>query len=224
MFKTKELALIIVISLILAFSITLVETQQIFLWTLLSVFLVIMVNLIAKKITAYNLDSEIEAKLWQLERWGLSGIILTGGIKNPNKKFRTPIPVGAIFPIVSKLIFLSLSNLVWMASLVFDVKTKVYKAAKRHNPIYSFSEITDYQIGLIAASGIIANLVFAVIGYLIGLPPQMNFAQLSIFYAFWNVLPLSNLDGNRIYWGNNLMWYTIAAITLMAFGYALFVI
>lgn len=222
MFKKTEIALIIIISIIIAFAITLVKTPEIFAYVLLSIFLVIIINTIAKKITAYYADSEAEVKIWQMERWGLAGILTAGGYFHPSKEFKHPFPLGAFLPIITKVLLMPLTNFVWMACLIFDVKTKVYKSAKRHNITYGFSEITDYQIGLIAASGIIANLVFAFIFYLIGIPEQMNFARLSIIYAFFNMLPLSNLDGNKIYFGNAKMWFFLEALTLGALGYALF--
>jgi len=67
--------------------------------------------------------------------------------------------------------------------------------------VFPNGEITEFQIGLIAAAGITLNLIFGVIGYLAGWP---LFTKLSIWYAFFNILPLSNLDGkNRIKWTGN---------------------
>ena len=223
MFKKHEIPSIIAISIILAFAITLVQTKESFLYILLSVFIIVLINILAKKIVAYQVDSEIETKIWEIERWGLSGILLTKGVMHPAKKFKKPIPLGAFLPLISKAILFPITNLVWMASLTFDVKTKIYKAAKRRTR-YSFSEITDYQIGLIAGAGILANLIFAGIGYIIGLPGEMDFVRLSVFYAFFNMLPISKLDGNRLFFGNQIMYYTLGILTLAAMGYALFLI
>jgi len=223
MFKLKEIAHILVASLVLAFAITLLETKEMFLFILISVFIIILINILVKKITAYYLESEIETRLWEIESMGLLGA-LTGGAVHPSQKFRYPFQAGIFFPIISKLIFFSINSFVWMAALTFDVKTKIYKSAKRHNSIYSFSEITEYQIGVIATMGLIANLVFAGIGYLFALPPEMNFVKLSIVYVFFNLLPLSTLDGNKIYFGNDIMWYTLEIFSLVGLGYAFFII
>jgi Zn-dependent protease len=107
-----------------------------------------------------------------------------------------------------------------MASLVFDVKAKVYKAAKRHGQ-FSFSEITEFQIGLIAASGIILNFILAIAGYLIGFE---LFSKLNIYYAFFNMFPISNLDGNKIFFGNLTMWAFLATLTLIGMIATIFVI
>ena len=222
MLKLQEGASIVIISLIIAFAITLVETPAYFFYTLLSVFLIISINTIAKKVAAYYAESEVEVKIWQLERWGLIGILLSEGFFHPSREFKRPFPIGAFLPIVSKILLFPVANFVWMGSLIFDVKTKIYKAAKRHNITFSFSEITDYQIGLIASAGILANLTIAVIAYLIGVPPEMNFAKLSAFYVFFNMLPLSNLDGNKIFFGNKIIWYTLEGLALVGVGYAIF--
>jgi len=222
MFKQKELTSIIAVSIIIAFAMDLLTSFESFLWLLLSIFLVIMINVFAKKLAAYQMDSEVEMKIWGIERWGLGGVLLKNN--HPSKEFKNPLLLGAFLPLISKIVLFLINNFVWMGSLIFEVKTKIYKSAKRHHKLYSFSEITEYQIGLIAASGILANLIFSIAGYLIGLPTEMDFVRISIFYAFFNMLPLSNLDGNKIFFGNQIMWYTLSIITLVGFGYALILV
>ena len=208
MFKKKELVWILVIGLILSISISMINTWEIFFLTIAAIFLVLIVNIASKKAMAYYLDSEIEVSPWEIKRYGF----------HPGQELKRPFPAGIFLPMIVSA--LSLGNLIWMASLIFEVKPKLYRSAKRHG-IYSFSEITESQIGLIAATGIIANLVFAVIGYLIGWPA---FTQLSIWYAFFNMLPVSDLDGNKIFFGNLVLWSFLASVIIIAVGYALLLI
>ena len=205
MINKKEIALIILSSVIIAFSITLVTDLTIFLYVLLGVFILILINSIVKKITAYFLESEIEIGIWEFKRWGF----------RKSQHFERGFPAGAFFPLLSKALFFPINGFVWMASLVFETKAKGYRAAKRHS-IYSFSEMTEEHIGLIAASGIFANLFLGIIGYLIGFP---LFAKLSIWFAFFNMIPISNLDGNKIFFGNLVLWSFLAIITLIGLGY-----
>ncbi|MEX2017206.1 MAG: hypothetical protein WD876_01925 [Candidatus Pacearchaeota archaeon] len=202
MINRKEILIILIVSIILAFSISLVETWNLFLYSLLAVFLVIIINVLAKKISAYYLESEAEISLWQIERFGFK----------PEQYFKRPFPAGAFFPLVSKIFFFPLNGFVWMASLVFEVKPKAHRAAKRHG-LYSFSEMTESHLGRIATVGISANLLFALIGYLTGFD---EFARLNLYYAFFNLLPLSDLDGNKIFFGSILGWAILATITLIA--------
>lgn len=217
MLTKKEIASILVITIILAFSITLIQSMDFFLTTLLFVFLIIMINILAKKITGYYFEAEVETKIWEMERYGFWGAFARG-FMHPSKKFKQALPLGAIMPIIVKV--LSLGYLNWLASLTFDVKAKKYRTAKRHG-FYSFSEMTEFHIGLIAAAGILANLFFAIIGYLIG---ATEFARLNIYYAFFNMIPLSSLDGNKILFGSLMVWSFLISIIFIGLGFAFFVI
>jgi hypothetical protein len=211
MLTKKEIIPISLIILILSFTVSLIRSWTLFYYSLLSIFLIVLVNILAKKIASFYLDSEIEIKLWQIKRYGFK----------PNQNFKRPFPTGAFFPIL--LTAISFGYLTWMASLTFEVKPKVYRAAKRHG-LYSFSEMTESHIGLIAAAGIFATLGFAVLGYFIGLPEIMNFVNLSILYAFYNMIPISDLDGNKIFFGNKILWSFLATITLIGVGYILLIV
>ena len=81
--------------------------------------------------------------------------------------------------------------------------------------------MTERHIGLIAAAGIAMNLIAAIIGYIINQP---EFAKLNIYFAFFNMLPLSDLDGNKILFGNKVLWSFLAIITIIGMFYALFLI
>ncbi len=208
MLNKKEIITILISAIILAFAISLIQSILIFVYALVTILGVILVNTIAKKAMGYYLDSEIEIKLWEIERYGFK----------PSRHFKRPFPAGAFFPIIFSV--LSLGYFKWLATLVFEVKPKLYKAAKRHG-LYAFSEMTEFQIGLIAASGIIINLVFSVIGYFFGLT---EFARLNIYYAFFNMIPISDLDGNKLFFGSRVFWITLAIITGIALSYAFFLI
>ena len=212
MLNKKEILIIAAISLILAVSISLTNILEDFLSALLIVFIVLILNISAKKIVGLYLESEIEIKLWEFRMHQSKRV----GFKSSKGSF----PIGALLPLVSKILFFSLKNFVWMASLIFDVKPKSYRAAKRHG-LYSFSEMTESHIGLIATSGILINLISAILGYILGFP---NFAQISIYFAFFNMLPISDLDGNKIFFGNLVLWSFLAAITVIGIFFAIFVI
>jgi Zn-dependent protease len=208
MFRKKEIAHILVIVIVIAFALTALKSLERFPYVLLSVFLVVMINIFAKKISSYYLDSEIETKIWEVQRFGF----------RPRNYSRKPVPMGAILPLV--FMGLTYGYFIWMASLVFEVKAKVYRAAKRYG-LYTFSEMTEYHIGLIAASGIIANLFFSIIGYFTGFT---EFAEINIYYALFNMIPLSDLDGNKIFFGSIILWSFLASLVLVGLGYVFFVV
>ena len=211
MLNRKEIAILVIATIILAFSASLATKFSNFLYVLASVFIILLVNIIAKKIASYYVDSEIEIRLWEVDRYGFA----------PNKRFKKPLPAGLIIPLVVSI--LSLGYVKWLAALVFDVTPKPYRAAKRHG-LYRFSEMTESHIGLIAAAGICANLLFAIIGYLIGFPEQMNFVSLSIFYVFFNMIPISDLDGNKIFFGEIILWAFLAALSIIGLAYVFLIV
>jgi hypothetical protein len=217
MINRKEIALLVLITIITAFAVALTKNLTLdltlFLFALIGVFLLILVNILVKKTMAYFLESEIEIKLWEIKRFGF----------RTNQYWKRAFPMGAFIPLISKIFFLSLNGFVWMASLVFDVKAKAYHAAKRHG-MYSFSEMTEEHIGRIAAAGIFANLLLAVLFYFIGGDFGTLFAKLNIWFVFFNMIPISDLDGNKIFFGNLVLWSFLAIVTLIGLGYTFFLV
>lgn len=212
MLNRKEFTAIIVATLVLAFCASLITNLKTFPYVLLSILIIILVNTIAKKIAAYHCDSEIKVRLWEIERYGYKA----------SWRFKKPVPAGLIFPLFFTII--SLGYIKWLAALVFDVTPKPYRAAKRHG-LYRFSEMTESHIGFIAAAGIVTNLVVAVAAYLIpNIPVEMDFVRLSIFFAFFSMLPFSDLDGNKIFFGSMVLWSFLAAIVLIAMAFAFLIV
>ena len=208
MINQKEITAIIVMTVVFAFSISLLQNWNYFFYALVIMFVIMVANLLAKKITSFYLESEIEARLWETHRYGFKA----------HKHVKKAFPIGAVLPPLTSA--LSFSYFVWMASLVFDVKPKVHRAVKRHG-LYSYSEMTEYHIALIAASGILLNLVLSVAGYLAGFA---LFAKLSLFYAFFNMIPFSDLDGNKIFMGSMVLYTFLATIILIGLGYVFLLI
>lgn len=217
MINPKEFAFLVIVTIITAFAVALTKTLTLnltfFLYALLGIFILLLLNILMKKITAYFLESEIEIKLWEIKRFGFK----TGDY------FKKAFPLGVFMPLISKIFFFGLNGFVWMASLVFDVKAKAYHAAKRHG-MYSFSEMTEEHIGRIAAVGIITNLILAFLFYFIGGDFGLIFAKLNIWFAFFNMIPISDLDGNKIFFGNLVLWSFLAVVTLIGLGYTFFLV
>jgi len=214
MFRKQEIGAIVISTLMIAFASTLIETWNLFLYALAAVFLVTMINVLAKKISGFYLESIVDIRLWEIRRWGL----------RPWQHFKNFFPLGAFLPIISKIFLFPLNGLVWTASLVFDVKPSVHRAARRHG-VYTFSEMTESHTGVIAAWGIIANLFFAIVGYMISssLFAQL-FVQFNLWFAFFNMIPISNLDGNKIFFGKKILWYVLSVMALIGFLYSFVIV
>jgi Zn-dependent protease len=208
MLDKKEIASILAVSLILAVTLSLIKSATFFIYAFLASFIILIANIFAKKIVSFYVDAEIKVKIWEIKRWGLA----------PHKYLKKPFPAGAFFPII--LTALTVGYATWMACLSFDVRPKTYRASRRFG-LYSFSEMTEWHIALIAAAGILANLLFAIIGYLLGFS---DFARWSIYFSAFNMIPFSDLDGSKIFFGSTVLWTFLAVMTLIALGYAFLLI
>ncbi len=166
----------------------------------LSCAVIITLNILAKKTMAHLLDADVEHETWLMERYGLRG----------NWKLKKPIPAGIIFPLFLSVFSIGLFKV--PVFLTYETRALKHRAAKRHG-FYSFTEITDWHNALIGAAGILSLLIISFIAYFLPIPNIEFFVKLSIYYAFWNLVPISKLDGTQIFFGSRILWYTLAIIT-----------
>lgn len=211
MFDKKEIAIIAMFSIVLGFIVSNFQTSRTFWYSALSILIILSVNTLVKKIAGHYFESDVKINIWEVKRYGW----------RPGNTFRKGLAAGIILPIFLKLITLGKFN--WLACITFDVDAKVSRAAKRHD-IYTFSELSEYHLGIIAAWGIFANIFLAIVAYLVGFPSEMNFVKLSIYYAFFNLIPLSDLDGNKIFFGSTILWAFLASIVLLGLLFSFFII
>lgn len=211
MFNKKEffsmLSISLVIGTILSVSVESVDEWQSYIFVTIGVaFLVILINAVFKKIMAHYFQAEVEISVWQFRRiiYPTSKTIV--GVK-PHQYMKNWFSAGFFLPLILKFVSFGIIN--WMACLTFDVKGTIYRAARRWG-MYQYSEVTENEMAWIAFAGILANLVFAFLGYLTNLP---LFAKVNLVYAFYNSIPLSNLDGTKMFFGYNRLWWFSMIIT-----------
>ena len=202
----REIIIILIASLILGWSFSLFKIS-LFLSYFISFLIIISLNILAKKILSYYFESDIKIKFWEWYRYGF----------RKDSHFKKPAPMFWL-PLVVSLITRGFFQ--WLAILEFDIKAKTERVSRRHG-LYRFSEITDWHVALIATAGIIINFVLAIFGYLTGFE---TFAKLNIYFALWSLIPLSNLDGSKILFGNKGLWLTLVIIASIFLGYSLTVI
>lgn len=164
-------------------------------------FLIILVlNVAAKKAIAYYLESDAETKFWEIYNYGFK----------QGSHFKKPVPM-VWWPIILSLI--SIGYIVWMPILEFDVQPRVERATKRHG-LYRFTNMTDWDISLIASAGILMNLILAIICYITGFEVL---AKLAIYFSLWSLVPISSLDGSKILFGSKLLYVIDLVIVLIFF-------
>lgn len=170
--------------------------------------IIIGTNIIGKKISAYQLDSDIEHELWFTKRFGIK----------PKQRFPKPIPVGIILPILISIF--SLGTFYLFTFLTYESRALKHRAAKRFG-YYSYTEMSDMHNALIGAGGIIALILLAIITYLLPFSHTTTLSKLAIYYAFWNLVPISKLDGTQILIGSRVLWTVLASITTILTALAL---
>jgi len=205
--KFNEIAQIILVIIVLAFS---ASFKNLINFPFVCIFLAIIfiVNIGAKKLMAYYLQSGVETKIWNFQRFGLY----------ERSHFKKPIPIGIILPFL--IAILSLGNVTWFASTQSEITASRARVAKRHG-IYRFSEMTESSMGIIVAAGIFACLILAILAYIVGFP---EISKLAILFAAFNMLPLGHLDGTKIFFGSIVLWAVMAILCLIGLGYVFFLV
>ena len=173
--------------------------------------IILIVNIAGKKAAANALDADVEHTTWTWYQFGFK----------PSAHFKKPLAIGYILPLILSVV--SLGNIKFMSLLTYETSALKKRVAKRFG-MYSFAEITDFHNSLVGAGGIIATLILAFIGYWIPFSGFEDLSRMAIFYAFWNMLPISKLDGAQIFFGSRVVWTLLALITLVFTGYAVLLV
>jgi hypothetical protein len=217
MLKSKEivsvLLCVIVFTFVIIFRKTLTSTltSQYLLTALIISLLILSLSVFAKKLTAFYLDSETNEKILEWYRYGYY----------EKSHFSHPLPAGIIFPFV--LSALSLGYFFVLTFLQFEPSPLLSRVSKSKG-LYRYSEMTETHIGLIASSGIAILLLTSILGYLLPFQAANEFSKFAVYYAFWNMLPLGNLDGAKIFFGSRVIWSILMVLSFIGLGYALLLI
>ncbi len=199
----NEITIIFLASIILSISTTFFNLSN-FLITLIYFIIIIGSNFLIKKLVAYYYESDINLKFWSLQNYGLKA---KAHFKKPLMMLWLPLLLAPL-------------NWKWFAILETEIIAKTERVSKRHG-LYRFSAITEWHIALITGAGIILNILLSIIGYSFNLE---IFSKLSIYYAAWSIIPLSNLDGSKILFGNRTLWLflTIIIFITLSWGIVIF--
>jgi hypothetical protein len=186
----KELLVIFLATLILGLSLSYISRNvKDTLIAFATILLVILVNVIAKKIVAYNLETDATLNFWSTYWYGFSS----------KSHFKKPMAM-AWLPLLTSLI--TFGNFIWMPILEFDVSARPERIARQHG-LYRYTAVTEWHIAIIAVVGIVANIIAGIAGYILGFE---TFAKWSIFYAAWSIIPIGRLDGTKILFGSRKIW------------------
>lgn len=170
--------------------------------------IVIGVPIVVKNATAYVLDSSVTHEIWKVYRFGF----------RPKEHFKKEQPMGVIIPLVATIASILISfPIMIMTFLTYETRALKYRASRRFG-FYSYTSMTDWHNGLIGVFGILSLLLIAFLSYF------ANFeylAKMASYYAFWNMLPISKLDGTQILFGSRVVWSVLGIITLIFTAFAI---
>jgi len=208
MITGKEIVSLLIALVVLAFSNSFKDiiggNSSVFLNSIVFFAIILIIYTLSKKLTAYYYESEEESKLWTFQRYWIY----------EKSYFKTPIPLGLILSFL--LSILTLGYVKWFAVTESDVRITPARAVKRHE-YYSYSEMTEWNLGVISASGIFFCFVLAIIAYILN---YSELARLSVFFASFNLLPLGKLDGSRVFFGSRILYAILVTIAVIALAYA----
>ena len=173
--------------------------------------IIIGINILSKKLMASRLDADVEHEIWQVKRYGF----------HPGDNFKKSISAGILLPLFVSIITLGFVNLTTV--MTYETRALKRRAAKRFGP-YSFTEMTDFHNALVGATGIISCLLLTFITYWLPGDSWVILGKMATFYAFFNMFPISKLDGSQIYFGSRVLWSVLAAITLVFILYVYFIL
>tara|TARA_Y100000310_G_scaffold339456_1_gene432139 strand:+ start:2652 stop:3284 length:633 start_codon:yes stop_codon:yes gene_type:complete len=199
-----EIATIIIAAVILAVTYSFFSIST-FIWVAISFLIIITLNVLAKKISAHYFEAKTKTRFWGWYQYGFTA----------QSHFKKPLPM-LWLPLILSFFTKGLLNF-WFGILEFDIKPKTERVSRRHG-LYRFSEMTEGHIAAIAVVGIIINLLAAIVGYILGFE---TFARLNIWFAAWSLVPLSSLDGSKIFFGHKGLWFTMLVIVAIFLSYSL---
>lgn len=209
----KELSILIVAIILMSLIILLHEGSLNLLGIALVSAVIILVSVFCKKLTAKIIDIKIEHRFWQVERvwFGRS------------RYLKNPAPAGVIIPAIFSLI--SNGFITCFSLLQFESKALPAKAVKKYG-VKRFSEIMEWDLCMIGFYGIFGLFLLSMVAklfssYFFGLD-LMLLSKYSFYYALWNLLPLSSLDGAKMFFGSSRL-YIFTLILALIFGLIVFI-
>jgi len=216
-FTTKEIIWMLIFSLIASFIsfIPLIPTTPSNWITRTSVFLIIILSSVSsKKLISKRYSIKIEHSPWKFQRYWFRN----------KDKFKIPIYSGVIFPLFFG--FFSLGSIMPFSFLQYDAENLKEKRLlkSRGTERRRKDEINEEDLAYTSATGFYILIILAVIGWLIK-PAFPTFgyeiSKYSIYYGLWNLIPISQLDGTKLFFGGRFHWAFIVLIYLLFLPFAI---
>ncbi|MEK6852826.1 MAG: hypothetical protein AABX59_03015 [Nanoarchaeota archaeon] len=199
MFDTKEIGQLALALLLMAFLISFTKlTVLSYLIALVMVVIILIPHVLAHKIVALKYEAHSRFQLLEWKRFWVF----------ESAEFKHPFPIWLVLPAL--VVFLTQGAVKIFTIESFKLETKETRLGRK------WTTIMESENAFVAMAGPIVNLVIAFLALL--LVPYFEimkeFALLNLWFAFFSVIPLFNLDGIKIFFGGKIQWVFIFIITL----------
>jgi len=199
----KEAVWIIIAILVMGFMISFSLSPNYSPKILLISAIIILTSTITKKIAGEIFSIRVEHKVLDFQRWGYY----------KRSYFKNPVPMGLILPFFFSII--SLGIIKPFTLLQFNAEN-IYKKRiqrARGESTYRRTEINESDLGFTAAWGFWALILLAIIGFYL---KQPELTKYSIYYGIWNLIPLGNLDGIKLFFGSLINWILLVIVYIIS--------
>ncbi len=173
----------------------------------IGVSIVVLVHYLGHKIVAKHYGAQITHQFWSIKRFGFPKKAKFSNLK----KGINSIPLGGILAVI--ITFLSNGKLFFFPVESIEVKAKEYKRLGRNK-----LKILEKEVARIAFAGPTANIFFAFI--LQSFNEYGGFNQIiltSCLYAVYSMIPWSQLDGAKIFFGSLNLYIFALSFVLLSF-------
>ena len=195
-FNKKEVIWIIISIIIFTF-IAIFPSQDFSILLLIYPAIIILTNVITKKYAANYFNIKITYTIWGLRQYWFT----------TKSHFKKSVPMGLILPFF--LSFFSLGLIKTLTFLQFDYENNERKRIFKKSGRIRRQELNETDPAYTAAWGFYALILLAILAAILNLPVL---TRLSLYYGAWNLLPISNLDGTKLFFGNLFNWTVLAII------------
>lgn len=212
MLEKREVIWIIIAIILFEFIIFFPNPSEKNILLILIPLIIIPLNLVSKEIAANIFNLRIEHKIWHFQRWGFYS----------RSHFNKPIPMGLILPFI--LSFLSLGIIKCFVFLQFDYANNYKKRILKERGRTRRTDINEADPAYTAAWGLYSLFFLILLSILIhsilkdSFTPEL--AKYVFFYSFWNLVPISNLDGVKIFFGSFINWIFLVFLFLVTLPFA----
>jgi hypothetical protein len=170
--------------------------------------LIILISVITKKIAADFFCIKIEHTAWEWQQfWWYK-----------TSKFKKPIPLGVLFPFLITL--LSFGLLKPLTFLQFNAKNNPQKRILKKRGAVRKEEINESDLAFTSAWGFFSVWLLAILGIFLRIP---DLTKWSIYYGLWNLVPIGNLDGIKLFFGSTITWVFMIFLYIIAIIFAILI-